>query len=56
MSKLKSVMQANEQLLDSGLDIEALVLAGLSSITRDDCTAWISNAGYTKSDIYIAYT
>ena len=32
-SKLKSVMRANEQLLDSGLDIEALILAGLSSIT-----------------------
>ena len=26
--KLKSVMKANEQLLESGLDVEALVLAG----------------------------
>jgi len=44
-SKLKPVMWANEQLLDSGLDIEALVLA---SITPDDCIAWINNAGYTE--------
>ena len=47
-SKLKSVMQANEQLLDSGLDIEALILTGLSSFTPDDCIAWINNAGYTE--------
>ena len=47
-SKLKSVMWANEQLLDSGLDIEALILTGLSSITSDDCIAWINNAGYTE--------
>ena len=47
-SKLKSVMLANEQLLDSGLDIEALILAGLSSITPDDCIAWINNAEYTE--------
>jgi len=40
-------MQANEQLLDSGLDTEALVLAGLSSITPDDCIAW-NNAVYTE--------
>jgi len=47
-SKLKSVMKANEQLLDSGLDVEALVLAGFSSITSDDCKAQIDNAGYRE--------
>jgi len=47
-SKLKSVMKANEQLLDSGLDVEALLLAGFSSITPDDCKAWIDNAGYRE--------
>ena len=36
-------MWANEQLLDSGVDIEALILAGLSSTTPDDCG--INNAG-----------
>ena len=36
-------MRANEELLDSGVDIEALILAGLSSTTPDDCG--INNAG-----------
>ena len=38
-------MKANEQLLDSGLDVEALVLAGFSSIIPDDCKARIDNGG-----------
>lgn len=44
-SKLKIILKANEELLDT-LDIELLVLHACTSITEDDCNNWIKHAGY----------
>ena len=44
-SKIKSTLQANEQLLDI-LDCESLVLCAFTAITVTDCRHWIEHAGY----------
>lgn len=44
-SKLKSVMKANEeQLVDT--DPNIAILSAIGSITAQDCTQWITHAGY----------
>ena len=44
-SKLKSTLQANEQLLDV-IDCESLVLCAFTAITQNDFRHWIEHAGY----------
>ena len=45
-SKLKSVLQQNEHLLDTVLDCESLVLSSFLAISPTDCIHWIHHAGY----------